>query len=106
TNIVTPLTSVITNVALDHQQWLGDTLAQIASEKAGIIKPGVPVITATDGLEALQVIEETARRLHAPFVKVCSSEFRVPSSELNSELRMPLLGDHQRINAALAAATV
>jgi dihydrofolate synthase/folylpolyglutamate synthase len=42
TNIVTPLASVITNVQLDHQQWLGHTLPEIAREKAGIIKPGVP----------------------------------------------------------------
>ena len=61
TNIVTPLASVITNIAFDHQQWLGDTLAKIAAEKAGIIKPGVPVITATDEPEALAVIEEIAR---------------------------------------------
>ena len=58
TNIVTPLASVITNIALDHEQWLGDTLAKIAAEKAGIIKPGVPVITAADEPEALVVIEE------------------------------------------------
>ena len=48
TNIVTPLASIITNIAFDHQQWLGDTLAKIAAEKAGIIKNAVPVITATD----------------------------------------------------------
>jgi dihydrofolate synthase/folylpolyglutamate synthase len=69
TNIVTPLASVITNISFDHQQWLGDTLAKIAGEKAGIIKPGVPVLTATDAPEALEVIEETARRLNAPLVK-------------------------------------
>ncbi len=46
TNIVTPLASVITNIAFDHEQWLGDTLEKIAAEKAGIIKPGVPVVTA------------------------------------------------------------
>src|SRR5207247_9257479 len=49
TNIVTPLASVITNVQFDHQQWLGDTIRKIALEKAGIIKPGVPVITASSG---------------------------------------------------------
>src|SRR5438094_526214 len=54
TNIVTPLASVITNIQLDHQQWLGNTRAEIAAEKAGIIKPGVPVITATDTPEALK----------------------------------------------------
>ncbi|MGH8023097.1 MAG: bifunctional folylpolyglutamate synthase/dihydrofolate synthase, partial [Limisphaerales bacterium] len=48
TNIVTPLASAITNIALDHQQWLGDTLEKIAYEKAGIIKPGVPTATAAN----------------------------------------------------------
>src|SRR6266480_904968 len=46
TNIVTPLASVITNIEYDHQEWLGATLASIAAEKAGIIKPGIPVLTA------------------------------------------------------------
>src|SRR5881296_1037016 len=55
TNIVSPLASVITNIGFDHQQWLGDTLAQIAAEKAGIIKPGVPALTAADEAEALAV---------------------------------------------------
>jgi dihydrofolate synthase/folylpolyglutamate synthase len=70
TNIVTPLASVITNIAFDHQQWLGDTLGKIAAEKAGIIKPGVPVITAADEPEALAVIEKTAREKNAPLIKV------------------------------------
>ncbi len=74
TNIVTPLASVITNIGFDHQQWLGDTLAKIASEKSGIIKPGVPVITATDEPEALAVVEETAKRLAAPLTKVAQDE--------------------------------
>src|SRR5579859_1827305 len=55
TNIVTPLASVITNIALDHTQWLGDTLEKIAAEKAGIIKPGVPVLTAAREQEVLGV---------------------------------------------------
>ena len=59
TNIVAPLASVITNIAFDHVQWLGDTLGKIAAEKAGIIKPGVPVITAADESEALAVIEKS-----------------------------------------------
>src|SRR5207253_2249803 len=53
TNIVTPLASVITNIQYDHQKWLGNTLEEIAAEKAGIIKPGVPVVTTTNALEAL-----------------------------------------------------
>src|SRR5579872_3754337 len=66
TNIVTPLASVITNIQFDHQAWLGDTLARIAGEKAGIIKPGVPVITSVDNVEALRILFETARRNEAP----------------------------------------
>src|SRR5579872_6173794 len=66
TNIVTPLVSVITNIQFDHQAWLGDTLARIAGEKAGIIKPGVPVITSVDNVEALRILFETARRNEAP----------------------------------------
>ena len=62
TNIVTPLASVITNIAFDHQQWLGDTVEKIAAEKAGIIKPDVPVVTATNAPEALAVIGKIARR--------------------------------------------
>ena len=56
TNVIVPLVSVITNIAFDHTQYLGETLAQIATEKCGIIKPGVPVVTAAATEEALQVI--------------------------------------------------
>jgi len=99
TNIVTPLASVITNIAFDHQQWLGDTLAKIAAEKAGIIKSGVPIITATDEPEALKVIEGVARQKNATLeiVKV---------NRLARTLAPPLLGEHQKLNAALALATV
>ena len=99
TNIVTPLASVITNISLDHQQWLGDTLEKIAAEKAGIIKPEIPTVTATDEPSALAVIKKIARGKNAPLTKV-NSEFRIQNSEL------PLLGDHQKLNAALALATV
>ena len=100
TNIVTPLASVITNIALDHQQWLGDTLAQIAAEKAGIIKPGVPVLTATSAPEALAVIAAKARAEDAPLTTIGESEIS------NLSFEIPLLGEHQRANAALALATV
>ena len=100
TNIVTPLVSIITNIAFDHEQWLGDTLAKIAAEKAGIIKPGVPVITATDEPEALAVIEKTAREKNAPLITINGrdSAARCPY--------LPLPGEHQKLNAALALATV
>jgi dihydrofolate synthase/folylpolyglutamate synthase len=103
TNIVTPMASVITNIQYDHQKYLGETLASIASEKAGIIKPGVPVITGTEAAEALGVIEETCRRLKAPLRVVAASEAH---SAVLEGLSLPLLGEHQRTNAAVALATV
>lgn len=98
TNIVTPMASVITNIGFDHQQWLGDTLAKIAAEKAGIIKPGIPVITAAEQPEVLQVIEAVAREQGAPLSRVFGGPSPLPQSAL--------LGTHQKINAALARATV
>ena len=59
TNIVTPMASVITPVDLDHQQY-GETLPEIAAEKAGIIKPGVPVFSARQEPPAAEVIQQTA----------------------------------------------
>jgi dihydrofolate synthase / folylpolyglutamate synthase len=100
TNIVTPLVSVITNISYDHQQWLGDTLTQIASEKAGIIKPGVPVITSTEEPEALAAIESAARQQESPLIKISS----LHASRLTPHAL--LIGEHQRLNAALARATI
>ncbi|MGB7767491.1 MAG: folylpolyglutamate synthase/dihydrofolate synthase family protein [Verrucomicrobiia bacterium] len=107
TNMVTPLASVITNIQFDHQQWLGDTLGKIAAEKAGIIKPGVPVITATDEPEALKVIEEVARKQNAPLVMVDGRDaaLRRPDSAARCPY-LSLAGEHQQLNAALALATV
>ena len=96
TNIVTPLASVITNVQFDHEQWLGRTLEEIAREKAGIIKPRVPVITAAEG-DALEVIQETSRRLIAPLHVV---------RERHAPYSIPLAGEHQRLNAAVAITAV
>jgi dihydrofolate synthase/folylpolyglutamate synthase len=101
TNIVTPLASVITNIAFDHHQWLGDTLAKIASEKAGIIKSGVPIITAAGESEALEVIRTIAREKNAPLTVVEANE-----SQFAGMPAMPLPGAHQKLNAALALATV
>jgi dihydrofolate synthase/folylpolyglutamate synthase len=100
TNIVTPLASVITNVHFDHEQYLGSTLASIATEKAGIIKPGVPVITTCHEPEALDVIRAAARTHGSPLTEV------PPKQETSGCHNLPLLGQHQRINAALAAAVV
>ena len=111
TNIVMPLASVITNIAFDHEQWLGDTLAKIAAEKAGIIKPGIPVVTATDEPEALAVIEKTAREKKAPLINVgqasrLSPFEKIGKSETGATPVLPLLGEHQKINASLALAAV
>lgn len=103
TNIVTPLAAVITNIGFDHQQWLGDTLAAIAAEKAGIIKPGVPVLTATDAPEALEVIGRTARERGAALT-VLGPDASLPAEF--ASLQLPLPGAHQVRNAALAVATV
>src|SRR5471032_2239872 len=93
TNIVTPLASVITNIAFDHEQWLGNTLEKIAAEKAGIIKPGIPAVTATDEPSALGVIEKIAREKNAPLVKINSWEGRraaVPNqNQFGSPTRQP-----------------
>jgi dihydrofolate synthase/folylpolyglutamate synthase len=99
TNIVTPLASVITNIAFDHQQWLGDSLAKIAAEKAGIIKAGVPVVTAESQPEALAVIEKVARENKSNLIHVTQL------SAVNFQLPT-LPGAHQQNNAALALATV
>ena len=96
TNLVTPLASVITNVQFDHEAWLGDTLEKIATEKAGIIKGGVPVVTAAEAPEALAVIRATASR--------CGAVLHVIAAEAATTTNLP--GAHQRRNAALALKTV
>ncbi|MGA2660107.1 MAG: folylpolyglutamate synthase/dihydrofolate synthase family protein [Verrucomicrobiota bacterium] len=103
TNIVTPLASVITNIQFDHQMWLGETLADIASEKAGIIKPGVPVITGAEAPEALEVIAAKARQQNAPLTLVTPADAQRPPLDT---LHLPLLGRHQKANAAAAVAAV
>ena len=100
TNIVTPLASVITNIAFDHTQWLGDTLEKIAAEKAGIIKPGVPVLTAAREPEVLAVIYLVSRENKSPLTR---AETEVTFSRAHPAA---LAGEHQKANAALAVATV
>jgi dihydrofolate synthase/folylpolyglutamate synthase len=94
TNIVTPLASVITNVQLDHEKWLGHTLPEIAREKAGIIKPGVLVFSAAEDISVRNELLQTAGKNNSPI--------RFTRSMLG--LDSPLPGEHQRKNAALAQA--
>ncbi|HPA72604.1 MAG TPA: Mur ligase family protein [Spirochaetota bacterium] len=79
TNVVTPLVSIITSVGLDHTHLLGGTVREIAHEKAGIVKPGIPVVTACGG-EALDVIEKTAGTLSSPLL-VAGREFSAGARE-------------------------
>ncbi len=115
TNVVTPLVSVITSISYDHTQILGETLPQIAGEKAGIIKPGVPVVLAPQDPEAMAVLEQKAREAGAPVTRVASDyrwrqtdgsfEVEGPSGSYR-DLLLPLLGEHQIINATVAIATI
>jgi dihydrofolate synthase/folylpolyglutamate synthase len=97
TNAVLPDVAVITPIGLDHQKWLGDTLAQIAGEKAGIIKSQVPVVSAPQAQEVREVLTSTAAGVGAPLTFV---------SEPWSGGVAGLVGSHQRWNAALACAAV
>jgi len=102
TNIVTPLASVITLIALDHEQWLGGTIEKIALEKAGIIKPGRPVITSAAPGLGLEKIVQTAHEHKAPITVV---DWKETTRSPLGQMRLPLRGDFQRLNAAAAIAT-
>ncbi|HZR23492.1 MAG TPA: folylpolyglutamate synthase/dihydrofolate synthase family protein [Vicinamibacterales bacterium] len=94
TNVVTPLVTAITSIAFDHQQYLGSTLAEIAFEKAGIIKADVPVVIGPLPKEAMEVVTRVAAQRHADLVRASPSGADGYS--------IGLLGDHQRTNAAVA----
>jgi len=113
TNVVMPKVSVITSLSYDHMAVLGDTLALIAGEKAGIIKPGVPVVSAPQKEEALAVLIRVARERNAPFTLVGRDINYQPLNHSldkqtlkisNLEFSVPLLGIHQVENAATAYA--
>ncbi len=116
TNVIeTPALTVITPVDLDHQSFLGDTLAAIAGEKAGIIKRGVPCVVGPQHDESLDVIERTAARLGAPlFVHgqdwhVSTEAERLVYQDDNGLLDLPLPalpGPHQIMNAGAAIAAL
>jgi dihydrofolate synthase/folylpolyglutamate synthase len=103
TNIVTPLACVLTTIDFDHEKWLGHTLAEIAHEKAGIIKRGVPVIAAEGPEEVARVIEHVAMEQQAPLTLVSALD----ADRLSADgLQVSLSGDHQRLNSALAVSVV
>ena len=99
TNIVTPIAAAIVSIDFDHQEQLGDTLASIAAEKAGVIKPGVPVVCGAMADEAMRVIERAAAAANAPLVRAGGDEALAARI---AALPLSLAGAHQRANAAVA----
>jgi len=122
TNVVNPLVAIITSLSYDHTHILGDTLAQIAREKAGIIKDKALVVSAPQAPEAMAVIEEVCREKEAELTMVGrdwtweageinleGQWFRVTGHEsrvTNREFWIPLLGRHQLINATVVVAAM
>jgi dihydrofolate synthase/folylpolyglutamate synthase len=88
TNIIQPLVSVITNISFDHTQFLGDTLAKIAAEKAGIIKKGTPVVIGENDDETRPVFEAKAAEMHAPIL------FAEDQPEVSTATMLPEGGMH------------
>jgi dihydrofolate synthase / folylpolyglutamate synthase len=99
TNIVQPACSIITNVSMDHQAWLGDSLTDIAREKAGIIKPGRPIVTAESNREPLKIIMDVAHDQNAPV-------YHIESNLLPEGVSPGLKGSHQHFNASTAIQAV
>jgi dihydrofolate synthase/folylpolyglutamate synthase len=117
TNVVDPEVCIVTSISLDHTQVLGDTLAQIAGEKAGIIKSGCIVISASQRPEAMRVIQDKCSRSGVELIKagvditweplnsnLKMQRLRVHGRLQNYDLKIPLLGDFQMENAALSIA--
>ncbi|WP_418790756.1 bifunctional folylpolyglutamate synthase/dihydrofolate synthase [Phosphitispora sp. TUW77] len=120
TNVVIPLVSVITNVAMDHMDYLGNSVKEIAEVKTGIIKPGMPVVTAADDPEALRVIRQAAQEKICRLVEIGrevtwqlrnstpdGQEFDIFTAQKSYEnVFIRLAGYHQVVNAATAVAVI
>lgn len=120
TNVITPLMSIITTISLEHTAFLGDTLAKVAFEKAGIIKENIPVVVGVKSAEALTVIEEVANERHAPCL-VLGKNFTVENIEQGTTIQhfiyrkenmemvavpLKMAGQHQINNASLAITAI
>lgn len=120
TNVLDSAVQVICPISFDHEKWLGNTLAKIAEEKAGIIRPGATVICGPQPAEALEVIREACRekdatlRLFGEDIQVRDQKMAVGGQMFTlttpaatyEDLYLPLFGSHQAVNAALAIAAV
>ncbi|MCF8110951.1 MAG: bifunctional folylpolyglutamate synthase/dihydrofolate synthase [Desulfobacteraceae bacterium] len=119
TNILKPDLCIISNISLEHRDYLGNTIAQIAAEKAGIIKPNTPVVTGASQKSATEVIEKTGREKSAPVFrrgrdfrirrqKGTNRDFKFTYHGIDhkwSDMRSSLRGIHQLDNAALVLAS-
>ena len=120
TNVIKPLVSVITPISLDHVDVLGDSIDQIAAEKAGIIKPEVPVVTSIQPLEAFSVIKSRAEAMSSRLIEsertvkileivdhgLEGVDVRFERNGVTLEVHIPLLGEHQIENTRTAIATL
>jgi dihydrofolate synthase/folylpolyglutamate synthase len=116
TNVITPLVSVITNVSMDHEAYLGNTLAEVAGEKAGIIKKDVPLVTGVSPDDSLQVVTSKCKERGVPMY-LCGRDFSVVPgedgrwqykglSEDLDQLRCGMKGAYQQGNSSLALAVL
>ena len=114
TNVIDPMLSLITPISLEHQQYLGHTLIQIAGEKAGIIKPGRPLLTSATQPRVLSLFRKRCEELSSPFY-VWKKDFTAREvghrailfkgrSHQWKDLRLGMAGEHQVVNASLALA--
>ena len=114
-----PLACIITSISRDHTEYLGETIPEIAGEKAGIIKPGVPVIYDGHNREAAEVIRQRAAELGSPAYELLPSMYRRETvsqqgisfvfereKEQPAELKIPYIADYQMMNASLAYFTM
>jgi dihydrofolate synthase / folylpolyglutamate synthase len=107
TNVVQPVLTVITPIDFDHEAYLGHTIEAIASEKAGILKPGIPAVFASQRPEADKVLDARAAELHVPVTRAEDFEIRDLHIDARgsrfSGIVCPLAGEHQVDNAVTAA---
>jgi dihydrofolate synthase/folylpolyglutamate synthase len=119
TNVLQPRVAIITNVSLDHTEILGDTTALIARDKAGIAKPGVPLVSDVNDADARAEIEAVCAAVGAPFVSVRDTvtidarrgerygqSFEIVTPVDRYEISLPVLGGFQQRNAAIAIRTL
>ncbi|MCU0613914.1 MAG: Mur ligase family protein, partial [Desulfobacterales bacterium] len=115
TNVLKPRLSIISNISLEHRQYLGNTIAEITAEKGGIIKHGIPVVTGVNQKEAVEVLKDIAQKQEAPLFRL-GEHFRVRKNKNSNtfsyvgisstwkNMKAGLQGNHQIENAALALA--